>query len=142
MGAGSIALQEFFLDKIYEYGRELRIWIPEEVGKYLAWNMVDHFREGRPRDLSAMMKDLQSRIPKGRLERFDHLKMMGDKIVYFHLVLEVDSCVATIHHARMYYDDAAGIGKKLREPVAPILERIAADLPEYEGILRKFRRVA
>jgi hypothetical protein len=139
---GRIELREFFLERLYELSREQRVWIPGEVGAYLAQTMVNHFDEASPSDLSGMLEQLRAEIPKDRIERFDHLRMMGDKIVYFHIIADISSCVATINHARMYYDDAAAIGKKLREPAAPVLEKIAEDLPDYEDVLRQLRRVA
>ena len=140
--AGCTELRRLFLEKIYELSREQRVWIPESVGVYLAQTMVDHFQEQKPSDLSDMLERLRARIPKDNIKRFDHLKMMGDKIVYFHVIHDINSCVATIHHARMYYDDAASIGKNLREPFAPVLEKIAEDLPDYENVLRQLHRVA
>jgi hypothetical protein len=140
--AGHIALRAFFLERLYEFSREQRVWIPESVGTYLAQTIVDNFNEESPRDLSYMLEQLRAEIPKDKLKRFDHLRMMGDKIVYFHVIQDIDSCVATIHHARTYYEDAANIGKKLREPFAPVLEKIAEELPDYEDVLRQLHRVA
>lgn len=140
--SGRIDLRGFFLERLYELSREQRVWIPESVGTYIAQTMVDHFREENPADLSYTMEQLRAKIPKDRLKRFDHLRMMGDKIVYFHVIADINSCVATINHARNYYDDAAAIGKKLLEPAAPVLEKIAEELPDYEHILRQLRRVA
>lgn len=143
MGVTSrIELREFFLERLYELSRERRIWIPHNVGIYLAQTAVDHFNEESPRDLSGVLEQLRAEIPKDKLKRFDHLRGMGDKIVYFHVIADINSCVATINHARMYYDDAAAIGKKLREPAAPVLEKIAEELLDYEDVLRQLRRVA
>ena len=85
---------------------------------------------------------MRFRIPEDKINRFDYLRMMGDKIVYFHVIRDVNSCVATINHARTYYDDAANIGKRLSEPAAPVLEKLAEDLPDYENVLRELRKVA
>lgn len=140
--AGYLELRAFFLERLYELGREQRVWIPESVGTYLSQTIVDNFNTESPRNLSYKLERLRAKIPKDKIKRFDHLRMMGDKIVYFHVIQDINSCVATINHARTYYDDAANIGKKLREPVAPVLEKIAQELPDYEYVLRQLHRVA
>ena len=142
MGVGRLQLKEVFLDRMYQVSKERFVWIPSSVSGYLARVISSHFLEPFPNDLSALMEGLHRRIPADRVDRYSHLQKMGDLIVYFHEFWGIPSCVATRGHAQTYYDDAAAIGKRIHEPEAPVLEKLAEDLPDYEGVLRELRKVA
>jgi len=135
-------IREILLDRMYEISKESFLWIPLPVSGYLARVIADNILAPLPEDLSRLITMLHAQIPSARLKRYSHLQHMGDTIVYFHEFWGIPSCVATRGHAQTYYDDAARIGKHLKEPEAPILEKIAEHLPEYEEVLRKLRRVA
>jgi hypothetical protein len=131
-----IALTEILERTIEEVSCEQRVWVPAPVTRYMGHLLTEQGLTPIPSNLSRRLEHLHHQIPRNRLRRYDHLRKMGDLILYCAEYWGINSVVGTRAHAQNYYDDAAHLGKMLGEPRAAALEHIAAELDTYAPILR------
>jgi len=127
-------LANLFSKALEDSCRKDRIWIPSYAEVYLV-NLLTEKALEPPCDIVAKIKGLQAIMPKDPAGRFDHLKNMGDEIVYWTEYWSNRTPLKILSLAQEYYDSAASIGKN--EPEAPVLRHLAEKAPKYAPVLRQ-----
>lgn len=122
-----------------EASRERRFWIPSSVSSYLVYAVAEQFFDKIPEDIVKTVEEKHFAIPRDRVERFSHLRGLGNFILYWHSYCGLKTPKVLRSLAQEYYGGAAVIGKKLNEPETSALEVLADDLPEYEPIIKLAR---
>jgi len=127
-------LANLFSKALEDSSKTRRVWIPSDVEVYLVNLLVDKSLQP-PCNIVRKIEGLLAIMPKDSAERFDHLKNMGDEVVYWTHYWNNCSSRRIPALAQEYYDAAASIGKD--KPEAPVLRTLADKIPKYGPVLRE-----
>ena len=127
-------------DAYREYDSETafpRLIIPYDVSVYITNLVVDTFFVPTPTDLDAVVDRLRNRLPTDRLERYERFKHLGDLVLWCMGCVGIPAVGVSLVNGQEFYCDAHNIGEKLREPMAPVLGKIAEEMVYYLPVLSR-----
>jgi hypothetical protein len=135
------AAEFLFLSALRQECREYKLWMPVAVERHALALFTQQLHSPIPEEITAYLEKMHFNMPSGKIPRYRHLRKLGDAIVsYLEYAPQRGQEAVTPRFycalAQNYYGDAAGIGKALRHPYAPVLETIADKLDVYVPVLR------